>query len=243
MEALETLFTHQSIRNYLDKEIELEKINNIKQAVSQCSSTCFYQLVTVIRVTDRSKISRIGEISGGTMKLGQAPELWFFCMDFTRLVKVGGLKMPIPFDLFFAGLNDTGICVEAALVAAESQGLSAVILGGFKSGLKEVCSILKLPKGAAPAVALCIGYGDDAYREAQKPRMPKSWTFMDNEYHDDFNEKDFLAYDEKMRSYYSSRKHNPRDMTWSADVSKRLSSQGALSKLIGVYEEQGFSFK
>lgn len=243
MEALETLLAHQSVRNYLNKEVEPEKILSIKKAIRQTSSTCFFQLVTAIRITDREKLVRIGEISGGTMHIAQAPELWIFCMDFTKLMKACGLKAPIPFDLFFAGINDTSLCCQSALVAAEAQGLSCVVIGGFKRGMKEINSMLKLPLGVAPVIALCLGYGDDSFREQQKPRMPMSWTFMENEYVDPFNDAEMQAYDQEMFDYYVNRKHNNKGMTWSEASAGYLKWQPKVSALIDVYKEQGICFE
>lgn len=242
MDALETLFEHQSMRNYTSEEVDPVRIANIEKAVRQCSSTCFFQLVTTIRITDRKLLAKIGLVSGGQMHIAKCPQLWMFCMDFTRLSRACDYKLPIPFDLFFAGVNDASIACEAALVAAEAQGLSCVIIGGFKRGLREICKLLDLPKGVAPVVALCLGYGDDKYREQQKPRLPKHWTFMENGYSDPYNEAELESYNQQMADYYQNRKYNARTETWSEAASEQLNHQPRLSEILAVFKEQGFAF-
>lgn len=243
MQALETLFSHQSVRHYLKQEVEKEKVEKIKRAIRQSSSTCFFQIVTTIRITDKELLGKIGEISGGTMRLAQAPELWLFCLDFTKLLRTTDLKLPIPFDLFFAGINDTSICCQSALVAAESQGLSCVIVGGIKRSLSELCAFLNLPQGVAPVVGLCLGYGDPEFFEQQKPRMPESWTFMENTYQDNFNEVELDSYNQEMFDYYVSRKTNNKGQTWSEAAQEMLAKQPKVSALIELYKKQGISFE
>ena len=177
------------------------------------------------------------------MRLAQAPELWLFCLDFTKLLRTTDLKLPIPFDLFFAGINDTSICCQSALVAAESKGLSCVIVGGIKRSLSELCALLNLPQGVAPVVGLCLGYGDPEFFEQQKPRMPESWTFMENTYQDNFNEVELDSYNQEMFDYYVSRKTNNKGQTWSEAAQEMLAKQPKVSALIELYKKQGISFE
>lgn len=243
-QVLESLYNHQSIRNYHDQSLTKEQIESIEKAVIQVSSSCFFQMVTTIRVNDRDKLRQIGALSGDQNCIATCAEFWVFCIDATKLIHMNELKTPIPFRLFYSGLNDVSLCCQQALVAAESMNLGCVIVGGHKQGIRKLTELLNIPKGVIPALCLCIGVPDEKYREAQKPRLPKHWLFMENEFKDPFNEGELKDYNEKMRQYYLNRNHGARDDTWNNSCRELLNNPNASqvkTPLIEYIEEQGFS--
>lgn len=242
MDALQVLFDHQTCRNFKDQCLTAEQVNNIKRACAQTSSACFYQVCTVIRVTDRKLLEQIGALSGGTMKIAHAPEFWVFCADFTRLRRIAQLPDLIPFPMFFHAVNDCSLACQNALTAAEAQGLGGVIIGGFKAQIVKISALLQIPRYAAPVLGLALGVPDEAYREEQKPRLPMEWLFTDNTYHDGFNADDFAAYNERYREYTAQRKYNNEPKTWSEACLAMLSRKNPQSdKLAAFYQAQGFA--
>lgn len=213
-QLLSSMFNHQSIRHYLDQPLTAEQVSNIERAVLQTSSSCFFQMVTTIRVTDRARLRRLAELAGNQDNIATCAEYWVFCLDCTKLMHAGELRTPIPFRFLYSGLNDVSLCCQQALVAAEAQGLGCVIIGGHKPGAREMTQMLKLPRGVIPALCLCIGVPDEEYREAQKPRLPRHWLIMENEFHDPYDAAELEAYNAQMRSYYASRRHGARDDDW-----------------------------
>lgn len=57
MDCLEVLFSHQSMRHFEDRALTETEVNNIKRAVVQTSSACFFQVVRTVRVTDRELLT------------------------------------------------------------------------------------------------------------------------------------------------------------------------------------------
>lgn len=242
MDCLETLFSHQSIRRFTAGTLSDEEVLNIKKAVMQTSSACFYQVVRVIRITERSLLEQIGAVSGGTMQLAGAPEFWLFCLDYSILRRCADLPEKLPFSLFFHGVNDCSMACQNALTAAEAQGLGGVVIGGFKRDTAAVCRILQLPCGMAPVIGLVLGRPDETAREAQKPRLPVDWVIQDNSWSDKFTAEEFAAYNERFRDYCRSRAYNQEDKTWAEACAAMLSRGDTQAQLLQFYREQGFEF-
>lgn len=243
MDCLTTLFSHQSIRRFADDKLSDIEVLNIKKAVMQTSSACFYQVVRVIRVTDRSMLEQIGAVSGGTMQLSRAPEFWLFCLDFSILRRCAPLPEKLPFSLFFHGINDCSMACQNALTAAEAQGLGGVVIGGFKQAIRKVCRILQLPQGIAPVIGLVLGRPGEQTCGEQKPRLPMDWVIQDNGWQDNVTTEEFAAYNERFRDYCRRRTCNRKDQTWAESCAAMLAkggSQEQQKQLLDFYREQGF---
>ena len=221
-DALEVLRGHESLRKFTSVKITTEQMDAIYDAITQSSSTCFFQFVTTIVVQDPEKLAAIAKLAGNQGHIAKCSHFLFFCLDMTKLMHMYDIKPPFGLRFLIGGLNDCSICCERALVAAEAQGLGGVIVGGYKRGIKEVCSLLKLPQGVVPLLGLCLGVPDEEFREEQKPRLPRHWFIMDEEFHDPFNAEELAAYDQKMLAYYQNRRYNQCDETWSSSTKGML---------------------
>ncbi len=244
MNCLEVLFKHQSVRHFKQQPLSEEQVLNIKKAIVQTSSACFYQICTTIRITDRSMLEAIGAISGGTMKIAKAPEFWMFCLDFTKLRRAASLPDPVPFDIFFHGINDCSMACQSALTAAEAQGLGGVAIGGFKNRIIDISKMLQLPKYVAPVLGLVIGVPDEVYSEPQqKPRLPMDWLIMDNVWHDPFDADVFEEYNQQFKAYAAARTSSNQPKDWRQACQAMLSKRNPnVDPLIKFYEEKGISF-
>lgn len=243
MDAVETIKSHQSIRKFTSDKITDDQMRLIEDAIIQTSSTCFYQLVTTIKVTDKTKLERIAVLSGNQDYIGKCSHFLVFCLDVTKLEHIVDLKPPYNFRMLIGGFNDCSLCCQNALTAAESMGLGGVIIGGYKAGIAEVSEMLKLPRGVVPLLTLALGVPDQNFIEEQKPRLPRSWLIMDEEYHDAFNQAELDEYDQTMDKYFQSRKYNQRSDTWSNSVATMMKvTSGQSSGVINYLKAQGFDF-
>ena len=243
MNALDTIKSHQSVRRFTGEKITAEQMGAIEDAIAQTSSTCFYQFVTTIKVQDPVKLEQIAKFSGEQDHIAKCSHFLVFCLDMTKLMHIADVKPPFGFRFLIGGFNDCSLVCQNALTAAESIGLGGVIIGGYKAGIKTLSDMLKLPKGVVPLLALCLGVPDKEYLEEQKPRLPRSWFIMDEEYHDPFNEQELQEYDAKVNEYFQNRKYNQRSDTWTNSSKAML--KGTLAPATGVIEylkAQGFDF-
>ena len=215
----------------------------IHDAIMQTSSTCFFQFVTVITVQDQAKLKRIAELAGNQTHIAKCSHYLVFCLDLTKLMHFTELKPPFGLKFLIGGLNDCSMCCQNALVAAEAQGLGGVVVGGYNRGIAEVSQMLKLPQGVIPLLSLCLGVPDPEYEEEQKPRLPRHWIFMDEEFHDPYNADELKAYDAEMQRYYQNRRYNQSSDTWTQAATTMLPSTAtAAQAIIDYLKAQGFEY-
>lgn len=243
MNAVDAIKAHQSIRNYTGAAITPEQMTKIEDAIIQTSSTCFLQFVTTIKIKNKEKLAAIARLSGNQQHIADCDCFMLFCLDMTKLQHISNLKPPYGFRFIIGGLNDCSLCCQNALTAAESLGLGGVIIGGYKAGIKEISQLLKLPHGVVPLLGLCLGVPNENFREEQKPRLPRSWLIMDEEFHDPFNEAELTRYDEVAAAYFKNRKYNQHDTNWSKSAQGYITRTSApATAIIEFLKEQGFDF-
>ncbi len=242
-DALTVLRSHESRRKFTGEKISPECMEAIHDAIMQTSSTCFFQFVTVITVQDQAKLKRIAELAGNQTHIANCSHYLVFCLDLTKLMHFTDLKPPFGLKFLIGGLNDCSMCCQNALVAAEAQGLGGVVVGGYKRGIAEVSQMLKLPQGVIPLLSLCLGVPDPEYEEEQKPRLPRHWIFMDEEFHDPYNADELKAYDAEMQRYYQNRRYNQGNDTWTqASTAMLPGTATAAQAIIDYLKAQGFEY-
>ncbi len=247
MDAVATIKQHQSLRNFTGAAINREQMTDIEDAIIQTSSTCFLQWVTAIKIRNKNKLALIAELSGHQVHIANCDTFFLFCLDVTKLEHISGIRPPYGLRFLIGGLNDCSAACQNALTAAESLGLGGVIIGGYKAGIKGISDLLKLPKGVVPLLGLCLGVPDESYREAQKPRLPRSWLIMEEEFTNPWDKEgaqaEYDAYDQAFKNYYQNRKHNPQDDTWSSSAQAYLGKTlKPAAAIIAYLKEQGFDF-
>ncbi len=245
MNALDVILNHQSVRNYTGEQLTDLQVANIEKAVMQASTSCYFQMVSVVKIKDKAVLEKIAKLSGNQEHIAKCAEFWMFCVDMTKLMHAIDLQPPFAFRYFYSGLNDTSIACQNALIAAEAQGLGGTIIGGFKSGITEITEMLKLPVGVAPCLGLVLGVVDKEYLEEQKPRFDRSWIFMDETYEDRFSKEELEVFDAKVNNYYLNRKYNNKGATWSS-ACKYMCEKGSSNnadEIIALFKKQGFTFE
>lgn len=110
------------------------------------------------------------------------------------------------------GAHETGIALEAAIVAAESLGLGTVPIGDVRKNAQEVIRELQLPKYVFPMLGLCIGH--PANGPGLKPRFPKEAVYFEEKYNPNLKDK-LDAYDQAYAKYLLDRPWNNRVGNWS----------------------------
>ena len=197
----------------------------------------------MITVQDQAKLKRIAELAGNQTHIANCSHYLVFCLDLTKLMHFTELKPPFGLKFLIGGLNDCSMCCQNALVAAEAQGLGGVVVGGYKRGIAEVSQMLKLPQGVIPLLSLCLGVPDPEYEEEQKPRLPRHWVFMDEEFHDPYNADELKAYDAEMQRYYQNRRYNQSSDTWTqASTAMLPGTATAAQAIIDYLKAQGFEY-
>lgn len=156
--VVDLLCAHTSVRDYTDEPVSEAMRQKILDAVFAASSSCFLQLVTVIRVTDPELRRVMYEASGNQPQVLSAPEFWVFCADYHRdagLCPKADLGWT---EQFLTSTLDVGICVQNAMVALESLGLGGCFIGGLRNGIAMADQALGLPENVYPVLGLAFGH-------------------------------------------------------------------------------------
>lgn len=147
MNFIELVSTRYSVRSYLPKEVEQDKLSHILECGRLAPSAANYQpwSVKVVRSADMKK--KIADTYSGKW-LTQAPLILVFCGDHGKAWKRKDGKDHTDVDI--------AIIVDHITLAAAEQGLGTCWICNFD--VKKCAEALALPEGTEPIVLLPLGY-------------------------------------------------------------------------------------
>lgn len=160
-EALETIFSRKSVRQYLDKEVEPEKIDLLVRAGMAAPSAMDRRPWELVVVNDREAMKVLAESLPYAKMLAGAPMAIVVCGD--------AEKSPNNWYI------DCSAVTQNILLAAEALGLGAVWTGAYPSEERValISETLGLPENIIPLNVVPVGYPDgeqtpkDKYDEAK----------------------------------------------------------------------------
>lgn len=162
--AMENILTRTSIRDYQDKPVEEEKVEQILRAAMSAPSAGNKQPWRFIVIREKKTLEAISE-NFHTMKMAAKAPL--------AIVVCGDLNATFPGDGVGYWIQDASAATENLLLAAHSLGLGAVWCGIYPMPdrvalLKEM---LNIPEDVVPLNVVPIGYPaeDPAPKDKWKP--------------------------------------------------------------------------
>lgn len=172
LDFLELAKKRYSCRDYLDKEVEREKIERCLEASRLAPSAVNAQPWKFIVVDDpelREKIARQTfdrAVSFNKFSL-TAPVLVVVINENPTITSfLGRFIQGRDFSLIDIGIGASYFCLKAT-----EEGLGTCILGWFNE--KNVKKILKIPKGKAVSLILALGYPADQARSKNRKALEK----------------------------------------------------------------------
>ncbi len=171
MEFFEALSTRRSIRRYLDRPVEEEKLHAVLDAVRASPSWANQQCWRIVVVRDADARRGISELSflesffapkgyktNPAMKaLELAPLVLVLCADPTQSGAVRGQ------DYYLA---DCGIAAQSLMLAARAQGLGTVFVGIFQE--EPLRDLLGIPENVRVVGLFPLGYPAEEKKEGPK---------------------------------------------------------------------------
>ncbi len=168
MELLEAIKTRKSVRKFLDKPVEDEKLQAILEAVRQSPSWANFQCWRFIVVKDKAMKERLSELSyvesffapigyktnPSQKGIAEAPVVIVACAD---PAKSGAI-----WDQQYY-MTDIGIASENLMLAAHALGLGTVFVGVFDE--EKLRSLLNIPSNIRIVGIFPIGYPQEAKKE------------------------------------------------------------------------------
>lgn len=147
---MEAINIRRSIRTFIDKEVEQEKIEKIIRAGMQAPSAHNQQAWEFVVVTAGDKKSALGDMS----KYAKPAKL--ASVDLVLVINKDKVQIPTIVD------QDMGACAQNVLLEVVEQGLGAVWMGvkPAPEAMKAVTEILELPENVEPFGVIAIGYSE-----------------------------------------------------------------------------------
>ncbi|MDJ0740523.1 MAG: oxygen-insensitive NADPH nitroreductase [Gammaproteobacteria bacterium] len=214
---------HRSVRRFTAQPLADGQLEALIRCGQAASSSSFIQAYSVIRVTRAADRAAIAAAAGKQAWIEQAAEFLVFCADLRRVEgaceRVGEGALDGYAEHSVAAIVDVALMAQNVMLAAESQGLGGVFIGGIRNAPDVVVETLALPRLVVPVFGMCLGWPDQ--RNAVKPRLPTDLVLHQDRYLDPPAPR-MQAYDAEMADYYAARDANARSADWSAPTARAI---------------------
>jgi nitroreductase len=152
MEMMEVIKNRRSVTKYLDKEVEIDKINNLLHAAMQAPSSANEQPWEFMVIRDHEMLEKLSHMNPHAEMIKDA-NCAIIVMGNTKDVK----------DKKILEL-DCAAATENILLEVVNEGLGAVWVGvaPHKADMKFIHKLFNLPKEIVPFAIIPIGYPAEA---------------------------------------------------------------------------------
>ena len=159
MDVMEAISARRSIRSYLDKPVEPDKLARVLEAGRLAPSASNQQPLRIIVVTDPAVRKELAKAARDQKFVGEAPVVLVGCATKTdRVMTCGQHCYPI----------DLAICLTTISLAAVNEGLGTCWIGAFFE--EKVKDLLGIPPEVRVVELMPLGY--PAEKPAARPRKP-----------------------------------------------------------------------
>ncbi|MES9834120.1 MAG: oxygen-insensitive NADPH nitroreductase [Candidatus Thiodiazotropha sp. DIVDIV] len=207
---------HRSVRRFLDKPLNPGQLDELIRCGQAAATSSFIQAYSIVRVTCPEVRSIIAKAAGGQIWIEKSAEFLVFCADLNRINRacqnVGKGELEGYSEHSLAAVIDVALMGQNLILAAESQGLGGVFIGGIRNQPEIVVDHLNLPRWVTPLFGMCLGWPDSD--SDVKPRMPVDSILHQDQYRAIEPER-MAEYDELMSEYYAGRGSNVKLTDWS----------------------------
>jgi nitroreductase len=232
--------SHRSVRRFLSKPLETGQLEELIRCGQGAATSSFIQAYSVVRVTRPEAREAIAAAAGGQAWIEKAAEFLVFCADLNRINAAceragrGGLDGYSEHGL--AAVIDTALMAQNVMLAAESQGLGGVFIGGIRNAPKVIADQLGLPQWVTPLFGMCLGWPDE--ETEVKPRMPVDMVLHQDHYRETPADR-MAEYDECMATYYATRGANVKLSDWTRATANAVQGK-TREHMLGFLRSQGF---
>lgn len=181
MEAIKCIKERRSIRNFQDKKVPRQLIDEVIEAAAYAPSWKNTQVTRYLVTEDREKMNKIADgcVLGFEYNIGtirKAPALVIVTMIKGRsgMEKDGSATTPKGADW---GVFDTGIATQTFCLAAHDKGLGTVIMGIFDEN--KVSQVVPVPEGQQVAALIALGYPDEEPKAPRRKTVEELVTYID----------------------------------------------------------------
>ncbi len=159
MDVMEAIRGRRSIRSFMDRPVEEEKLSAVLEAGRLAPSARNLQDWRFVVVRDPATRKRLAEAARNQEFVGQAPVVIAACGTSDMVMTCGQLAYAL----------DVAIAVDHMTLAAFSLGLGTCWIGAFYEEL--VKEILGIPEQIRVVALLPLGYPDQASRPTPRKKL------------------------------------------------------------------------
>lgn len=171
METFECMQNRRSIRKYLPKDVEKEKIGAMIEFASLAPSAGNLNNWAFVIVRDPEKRKDIAECALQQYWIREAPVIIVICGDSNRAEKFYGVRGK---RLYL--MQDCAAAAQNMLLAATNMGLGACWVGAFEEEMLR--KILTIPDNMRPQAIVTVGYAGEMPLRPPKPKI-EELTYFD----------------------------------------------------------------
>jgi len=202
--VISTIHRRRSIRKFKKTPVGTNLVRELLVAAQRAPSGCNFQPYCFIEVKGKAKRTQLLKAIGSfvwSASFASAPIWIVVCVDLyrlRRLIESQGLRYRSYLGYKVRSIVDASMATENLVIAAESVGLSTLIVGMVFESMVDVSRILSLPQEVTPLLMVCIGYPDE--NPPLRPRWPLKKIRFTNEYRRITN-KDLVEYVKSMNRF------------------------------------------
>ena len=160
MDFFELVNKRESVRGYINKEVEKEKIIKIIECARVAPSACNAQPWKFVAVNNKEKVEKLAHMLHDPLvaninKFALTAPVFIVVVGEKRNItsKIGGIIKQKDFTSM-----DIGIASEHICLAARDLGLGTCMMGWFRE--KPIKELLNIPKNKEIHLVIAIGYYD-----------------------------------------------------------------------------------
>lgn len=196
----------RSIRQYSDKEISSDLLNNLLSRAEQTQTMGNLQLYSVVITRNPEMKKRLAPAHFNQPMVENAPVVLTFCADYNRTTQWCLNRQAEPgYDNFLSFMNaatDALLYCQSFCQLAEEAGLGLCFLGTTIYNAQQIISILNLPKLVMPVATITVGY--PAEQGQVSDRLPLEAIIHDEQYRD-YSKADIDRYYKEKESLEENR--------------------------------------
>ncbi len=157
-----TIFTRRSIRRFLGKPVESEKLDRILKAGMQAPSAHNGQPWEFLVITEQNIKDAVSKMSPWAGMVAKAP---------VTIIVLGNIDTPNARWI----QQDLSACTQNILLQIAEEGLGGCWMGFYpdEERVKKCSEYFNLPKNIIPFSLIALGYSDDENRYVDRSNISK----------------------------------------------------------------------
>ncbi len=171
MKFQELINQRQSVRKYMDKTVEKEKIEKLIEAVHIAPSACNSQpwkliIVDEPELKNKVALATFSKTVSFNRFAEEAPVIAVLVIEKAKIIaRIGGSIKNQEYPMYDIGIAAAHFCLQAT-----ELGLGTCMIGWFDE--KKIKELLKIPAKRKVGLVLTLGYQPEDYKLRKKIRKP-----------------------------------------------------------------------